>query len=367
MAALSFVICYCDRQGAFLGVTPSDVIADSMRRRRGTLFWIALSILIGHGTAFGCMPTPLPEVSTLEEWVAGSPVIFIGHVVDVFPKLTTLPTPPAVQPLLDKLVARGLTPHPFKVFITIAVDEPLRGNIGSTIKVLSQSCDQRFYVGARVFFAGTSVTFDVSAGIPKELLPIVEKLRRHEGLSGRVLTQKELRETAPRLDVTAPPVAQVYRLTQYDMQASPSEHALAVMYAMSGNYQDALALDNDMASVDPKNEELKFSVSWDLENLGDTQLALGDTLGAIASFEETRSIREGLARADPNNVGWQQALAESYAKLALVLWKDRPTRARDALMAGRTIIETWARVSKEGFWANQELEWFDGAIAGLQR
>jgi len=50
--------------------------------------------------------------------------------------------------------------------------------------------------------------------------------------------------------------------------------------------------------------------------VGDVLVAQGNLPGALASFKDSLAIRDRLAKADPNNAGWQRDVWVSYWRLA---------------------------------------------------
>ena len=50
--------------------------------------------------------------------------------------------------------------------------------------------------------------------------------------------------------------------------------------------------------------------------IGNVLVAQGNLPEALKSFRDSLAIRDRLAKADPDNAGWQRDLSVSYAKLA---------------------------------------------------
>jgi predicted Zn-dependent protease len=96
------------------------------------------------------------------------------------------------------------------------------------------------------------------------------------------------------------------------------------------------------------------------------QQAQGDLKAALKSYSDGLAIRERLAKADPNNAGWQRDLAVSYAKLASAYRKsNETTKAHDALAEGRTILGKLVEQHSDQVQWKQDLAWFDAQIAEL--
>jgi eukaryotic-like serine/threonine-protein kinase len=54
--------------------------------------------------------------------------------------------------------------------------------------------------------------------------------------------------------------------------------------------------------------------------VGDVQVAQGELSDALASYQASLAIRNGLVRSDPGNARWQHDLAVSYGKVGDVQW-----------------------------------------------
>jgi hypothetical protein len=72
------------------------------------------------------------------------------------------------------------------------------------------------------------------------------------------------------------------------------------------------------AGGDPRQEARGFT------GQGDVLVSQGDGPGALAAYQAGLAIREGLAKRDPANTGWQRDLIVSKAKTRLVMcWLRR--------------------------------------------
>ncbi len=75
------------------------------------------------------------------------------------------------------------------------------------------------------------------------------------------------------------------------------------------SYQQALAITESLASVDPDNTQWQRDLAFNLNNLGGVQRTQGDLTAALRSYQRARGITESLASADPDNTQWQRDLA----------------------------------------------------------
>jgi hypothetical protein len=75
---------------------------------------------------------------------------------------------------------------------------------------------------------------------------------------------------------------------------------------------------------------------------------------ALKAYRDGLAIRDRLAKADPDNAGWQRDLSVSYASLAVVLRKmGASAEALTALQQGQAIIVRITQVSPDNaVWPN---------------
>ena len=93
-----------------------------------------------------------------------------------------------------------------------------------------------------------------------------------------------------------------------------------------GNLQEALltyqqaADDADrLAKADPDNAGWQRDLSVSYNKVGDVLVAQGNLPEALKSFRDSLAIADRLAKADPDNAGWQRDLSVSYNKVGDVL------------------------------------------------
>ena len=85
------------------------------------------------------------------------------------------------------------------------------------------------------------------------------------------------------------------------------------------SYRAGLAIRERLAKADPDNAGWQRDLSVSYEKVGDVQVAQGDLAGALQSYRASLAIAERLAKADPSNAGWQRDLSVSDDKVGDVL------------------------------------------------
>jgi tetratricopeptide (TPR) repeat protein len=101
--------------------------------------------------------------------------------------------------------------------------------------------------------------------------------------------------------------------------------------------------------------------------VGDVLVAQGNLPEALKSFQGSLSIRDRLAKADPNNAGWQRDLSVSYSKVGNVYRRQGDTaKAKDALNTGKAIMERMTKLSPDNATWKDDLAWFEGQIEALE-
>jgi uncharacterized caspase-like protein len=84
-------------------------------------------------------------------------------------------------------------------------------------------------------------------------------------------------------------------------------------------YESASAIADRLAKADPNNAGWQRDLSVSYNKVGDVLVAQGNLPEALKSFQGSLAIRDRLAKADPNNAGWQRDLSVSYNKVGDVL------------------------------------------------
>jgi len=81
------------------------------------------------------------------------------------------------------------------------------------------------------------------------------------------------------------------------------------------NLHKALTIGERLAASDPQNAQASSDLSACYEGIGDSQVAFGETIMALASYRQAITIREQMSAKDPENAEARADLASSYAKL----------------------------------------------------
>ena len=89
--------------------------------------------------------------------------------------------------------------------------------------------------------------------------------------------------------------------------------------AALNEYRDAGAMADRLAKADPNNAGWQRDLSVSYNRVGDVLVAQGNLAEALASYKDSLAIADRLAKADPNNAGWQRDLSVSYDKVGDVL------------------------------------------------
>jgi tetratricopeptide (TPR) repeat protein len=84
------------------------------------------------------------------------------------------------------------------------------------------------------------------------------------------------------------------------------------------SYIDAQKIVDRLAKADPNNAGWQFDLGLSNERIGNVQQAQGDLAAALKSYEAKRNIISRLAQTDPDNTGWQRDLSVSYDKVGEV-------------------------------------------------
>jgi hypothetical protein len=97
--------------------------------------------------------------------------------------------------------------------------------------------------------------------------------------------------------------------------------------------------------------------------IGDVLVAQGNLPTALMSYQASLGIAERLAKADPDNAGWQRDLALGYGRVATV---EAQQGARNLVLAafkeGREIIGHLSQQSPDNATLHNDLAWFDEQI-----
>jgi len=201
----------------------------------------------------------------------------------------------------------------------------------------------------------------------------MEASRRLRLAAAQLAASEGLREAdaarnVASLAVVRGDLSKAVRFFQMALEANPEDLAAALQlgYAwISAGKLDqagpvfAALIQQAKAAQDPSLE------GWGLNGRGDVLVAQGDGPGALAAYQAGLAIREGLAKRDPANTGWQVDVAVSCAKLgsldSLLLIGER----QEYLSRGLNLLTTLKQAGR--LHANQDWTgWFDSALRTLQ-
>ncbi len=85
------------------------------------------------------------------------------------------------------------------------------------------------------------------------------------------------------------------------------------------SYRGSLGIAGRLAKADPNNAGWQRDLSVSYEKVGDVLVAQGNLTGALESYRGSLGIAGRLAKADPNNAGWQYDLGISNERIGGVL------------------------------------------------
>ena len=94
------------------------------------------------------------------------------------------------------------------------------------------------------------------------------------------------------------------------------------------SFRDGLAISERLAKADPNNAGWQRDLSVSYNKIGDVLVAQGNLPEALKSFRDGLAITERLAKADPNNAGWQRDLSVSLRARSATCWWRRATCRR---------------------------------------
>jgi tetratricopeptide (TPR) repeat protein len=174
----------------------------------------------------------------------------------------------------------------------------------------------------------------------------------------------------------------ISRLAKSDPDTASWQHVLSASYEKIGDmlmaqgnvpealksYRGSLAIMERLAKSDPSNALWQHDLSISYEKIGNVQVKQDNLAEALKSYQADFAIMDRLAKADPGNAEWQRGLSVSYSKLAVGFSKaGDKAKALDALRQGRTIMVRMTSLAPDNAVWKNDLAWFDGQIAELDR
>jgi tetratricopeptide (TPR) repeat protein len=103
-----------------------------------------------------------------------------------------------------------------------------------------------------------------------------------------------------------------------------------------------------LAKADPDNAGWQRDLSVSYDRVGDVLIAQGNLPDALKAFRDSLAMVDRLAKADPDNAGWQRDLSVSYDRVGdvLVAQGNLPA-ALDAFKASHDIFERLAKADPD--------------------
>lgn len=156
---------------------------------------------------------------------------------------------------------------------------------------------------------------------------VAQKLRQIPGVQPETLNNvlEGVRTTIEQLSAEAPE-----NFTLLDSRAAMLDEyttrniAAGNYEAARGTAQESLSIARRLAKADESNPDWRFGLWVSLIKLGIVQLGLGETEGALASFEEAHEIIEKFVEGEPQNTRYQNNLASTLANIG-----DAKSQAKD--------------------------------------
>ncbi len=126
-------------------------------------------------------------------------------------------------------------------------------------------------------------------------------------------------------------------------------------------FENSRAIRQTLAKADPGNAQWQRDLSVSHNKIGDIRQAQGNLTDALTAFENALAISQTLAKADPGNAQWQRDLAVSYGNMGKIHWQLRnKQKALEYLQKGREIVIRLADLSPDDAQLPKDLAIFDG-------
>ena len=77
-----------------------------------------------------------------------------------------------------------------------------------------------------------------------------------------------------------------------------------------------LSIDRRLVAIDGSNSEWQRNLLLSLERFGDVTLTVGDTVAAVAAYEQTISLHRRLAASGKTDTQWQKEVSASLEKIS---------------------------------------------------
>ena len=140
--------------------------------------------------------------------------------------------------------------------------------------------------------------------------------------------------------------------------------AAAIFPAAIAAYQAASEMADRLTKARARQSDLPVAYI----KLGDMLMAQGNLAEALTSYRKGLAIIERLAKADPDNTGWQRDLLASYGRVGLVLAQQGESiLARDTFYRARSIVAQLKDQFADDAQLPQAIVTFDAEIAKLEQ
>lgn len=218
-------------------------------------------------------------------------------------------------------------------------------NANVTLAAEQTKVEQRFETAIRAietFHKGVSK--DVLLATPElqdlRTKLLKESIRFYGDLEKQLIGQTDARS----MKTLAEAYEQVGRLTS-EIDSKPQ--ALEI-------HRKALAIRRDLDKARPGNDEIRLQLARSLNDIGVLLSTTGDTIGALAQFEEQRDICLSLAETS-SSLAVKQTLADAYNEIAILFlaqknWPDAMTQFQKRLEICQNLVES-SPESQENFMA----------------
>jgi len=134
------------------------------------------------------------------------------------------------------------------------------------------------------------------------------------------------------------------------------------------NYKADLLIASRLAKAGPDNAGWQRDLSISYEKVGDVLRAQGNLDEALENYKADLYIANRLAKADPTNADWQRGLAISYSRVASVLAQQgEPQKALGNYRQARDITARVKERSPHNPTPVYDLARYDEAIAKLEK
>jgi tetratricopeptide (TPR) repeat protein len=131
-------------------------------------------------------------------------------------------------------------------------------------------------------------------------------------------------------------------------------------------YERSLAIRDRLAKADPENAGWQRELSVSHSKIGDVLVDQGNLPAALDSYQASHAIFDRLAKADPGNAGWQRDLSVSQGNIGDVLRAQRNLPAAlDSYQASHAIFDRLAKADPGNAGWQRDLSVSQGKIGDV--